>query len=175
MKYVVLLVMLIVLISCGVVPTVYDYDEQQDFSVYKTYGFYPEMSSELNELNQKRLLKVTETIMHTKGLTRSNTPDIYINFKTIMSRTPSRNSIGVGVGSGGRGVNIGIGGSIPIGGPETYLELTIDFVDVERDELVWQAIVEKRFYPNASPEAHTSFFQKIIEKSLSKYPPKKRK
>ncbi|WP_109851147.1 DUF4136 domain-containing protein [Aquimarina sp. AU58] len=172
MKHAGLFFFLVLLISCGVTHTIYDYDEQQDFSIYKTYAFYPEMSSGLNDLDQKRLLMVAETVMQSKGFTKSETPDIYMNFKTIINKAPSRNSIGVGVGSGSGGVSIGVGGSIPIGGPETFLELTIDFVDVKKDELVWQAIAEKRFYPNASPDARTNFFQKIIEKSLVKYPPK---
>ncbi|WP_025665897.1 DUF4136 domain-containing protein [Aquimarina megaterium] len=172
MKHAGLFFFLVLLISCGVTHTIYDYDEQQDFSIYKTYAFYPEMNSGLNDLDQKRLLMVTETVMKSKGFTKSETPDIHMNFKAIMNKTPSRNSIGVGVGSGSGGVSIGVGGSIPIGGPETFLELTIDFVDVKKDELVWQAIAERRFYPNASPDVRTNFFQKIIEKSLVKYPPK---
>lgn len=174
MKRMIFLFVLLLLVSCGGTYTIYDYDEQQDFSIYKTYAFYPEMSSELSDLDQKRLLAVTEVAMQSKGFTKSEIPDIYMNFKTIINKTPSRNSIGVGVGSGSGGVSIGVGGSIPIGGPETFLELTIDFVDVKKDELVWQAIAERRFHPNASPDTRTNFFQKIIEKSLIKYPPKKK-
>ncbi len=166
---------MVVLASCGVTNVVHDYDEQQDFSIYKTYDFYPEMESGLNDLDLKRLLEVTEAAMQARGFIRSETPDIYINFKSATAKEPSRNSVGVGVGSGGRGVNIGIGGAIPIGGPQTYLELTTDFVDVKRDELVWQAIAQKQFNPNASPNTKTDFFYRIIEKSLVKYPPKRKK
>ncbi|WP_271782397.1 DUF4136 domain-containing protein [Aquimarina algiphila] len=176
MRLIVFILFIIGLTSCGITNTSYDYDEQQDFLVYKTYAFYPEMNSGLSELDHKRLIQVTEKVMEVMGFVKSETPDIYINFKTTTVKAPSRNSIGVGLGGGGGGgVNIGIGGSIPIGGPETYLELTTDFVDTKRDELVWQAIAEKRFNPNGSPNAHTDFFRRIIEKSLSKYPPKKKK
>ncbi|TPN84021.1 DUF4136 domain-containing protein [Aquimarina algicola] len=174
MKYIGFLFLALMMVSCGSTQTVYDYDEQQDFSVYKTFAFYPEMNSGLSELDQKRLLAVTEEAMNAKGLVFSNTPDIFVNFKTERNKTSSRNSIGVGVGSGGRGVNIGIGGAIPIGGSQTYLKLTMDFVDASKDQLIWQAVSEKQFYPNASPNTRTQFFQRIVAKALAKYPPKRR-
>ncbi len=170
MKQITLLFFLLIVTSCGSTYVVHDYDEQQDFDDYKTYGFFSEMDSGLTELDHKRLLAATEAAMQAIGFMKSETPDIYIDFKTIIKEGPSRNSIGVGLGSGGGGVNIGVGGAIPIGGPQTYLEITTDFVDAKRGQLVWQAIAEKRFFLNASPDNRTSFFQKIIKKSLAKYP-----
>lgn len=171
MNYIRLGVVLLLLASCGTTRVVHDYDEQQDFSVYKTFDFYPEMQSGLNELDQNRLLRVTEQTMVDRGFTKSDNPDIYINFKTTTFKEASQNSIGVGVGTGGNGVGIGVGGSIPIGRPQIFLELTVDFVDVKKDALVWQAIANKRYNPNASPNTKTYFFQAVLEKSFSKYPP----
>ncbi len=162
--------------SCGTVNIVYDYDEQQDFASYQTYAFFPEMNSGLSDIDQKRLLSATEAAMKTKGLIKSETPDIYVNFETVFTKEASNSNLGVGLGGGGgRGVNVGVGGNIPIGGPQTYLELTFDFVDVKKDALVWQAITRKRFYTNSSPEKRTLFFQRLVEKSLAKYPPQKKK
>ncbi|MEW7289296.1 DUF4136 domain-containing protein [Aquimarina sp. 2304DJ70-9] len=174
MKQIVYTLFLVILSSCGSTYVAHDYDEQQDFLVYKTYAFFSEMDSGLSDFDQKRLLAATETALQAQGYTKSETPDIYIDFKTIVKEGSSRNSIGVGVGSGGGGVNIGIGGAIPIGGPQTFLELTTDFVDAKKGQLIWQAIAEKRFYVNASPDGRSNFFQKIIEKSLAKFPPKKK-
>ncbi len=175
MRSITFLILILLFCSCGSTYVVHDYDEEQDFSIYKTYNFYPEMDSGLSELDQKRLLLVTEPLMQTKGFTRSETPEIYINFKSVVTKEASGNTIGVGLGGGGgRGVNIGIGGNVPIGS-NTYLELTIDFVDVNKDELVWQAIAKKQFHPNASPNTKTDVFQKVIKKSLDKYPPEKKK
>ncbi|AXT61589.1 DUF4136 domain-containing protein [Aquimarina sp. AD10] len=174
MKYAFYLFLMLLISSCGITSTVHDYDEQQNFSVYKTYNFFPKMDSGLNELDQKRLLSITEAAMQAKGFTKSETPDIYVNFSSIITKEASNNSIGVGVGSNGGGVGIGIGGAIPIGGPRIFLELTTDFVDVKKDALVWQAVARKQFNPKDSPNAHTHFFQKVIEKSFVKYPPKKK-
>ncbi len=173
MRHLILLFLAFILVSCGGAYVVHDYDEKQDFLEYKTYAFYPEMVSGLSDLDQKRLLMVTENEMKAKGFIKSEAPDIYINFKTSSSEKASTNTIGVGVGSGGGGINIGLGGAIPVGGSQTILELTIDFIDVKKDALVWQAITERRFHPNASPNTRTNFFQQIIKKSMNKYPPKK--
>lgn len=177
MKYATFFLVLL-LVSCGVTNVIHDYDEQQDFSIYKTYNFFPEMQTGLNELDHKRLLRVTDSLLQAKGLVKSDSPDLYINFKTQSRKEASNTNIGVGVGGGsvgrGGGINIGVGGAIPIGGPVTFMEVTTDFVDVQRDELVWQAVAEKRFYPNNAPSVHEQFFQKVLEKSLTKYPPKKK-
>ncbi len=174
MKQIVYTLFLVILSSCGSTYVAHDYDEQQDFLAYKTYAFFSEMDTGLSDFDQKRLLAVTDVALQAQGYVKSETPDIYIGFKTAIKEGPTRNSIGVGVGGGSGGVNIGVGGAIPIGGPQTFLELTTDFVDAKKGQLVWQAIAEKRFFVNASPNARTHFFQKIIEKSLIKFPPKKK-
>ncbi|WP_210199075.1 DUF4136 domain-containing protein [Aquimarina sp. U1-2] len=175
MKQLILVLAVILVCSCGTTNVVYDYDEQQDFSKYKTYAFFPDMNSGLSDIDQKRLISVTEAAMNSKGFTRSDIPDIFLNFETVFSKQASNNNLGVGLGGGGGGgINVGVGGNIPIGGPLTYLELTLDFVDVKNDALVWQAITRKRFYPNATPEKRRMFFQKVIEKALVKYPPQQK-
>ncbi len=175
MRYLFLLLVLTLCFSCGVTSTTHDFDEHTNFSLYKTYNFYPNMDSGLSELNHKRVLEITDAFMQSKGLLKSETPDIYVNFNTATFKHASQNRMGIGIGSGGGGIAIGIGGDIPIGGPVTFLEFTTDVIDTRRNELVWQAIAEKRYNPNDSPNAHTSFFRKIIERSLAKYPPRPNK
>lgn len=173
MKHIVFSFIVIMLTSCKVANTVYDYDEQQDFLIYKTYNFSPELHSGLSDLDHKRLIAATEVAMQNKGFVKSEHPDVYVNFKTVFSETPSRNRVGIGVGGGSRGMSIGVGSSIPIGGPELTLELTLDLIDVKKNELVWQAVTERRFRLNASPDKRTDFFQETIEKVFVKYPPEK--
>lgn len=173
MRHLSFLILLLFLVACGSTNVIYDYDEQQDFGYYKTYNFFPKMHTGLGELDHKRLLQLADSTLQTLGLTKSETPDLYVNFKTALSEQPSNNSLGIGVGTGRRGINIGVGGAIPIGGPVTFMELVTDLVDVRRDELVWQAIAEKRFDSNNSPNAHKAFFQQVIARSFQKYPPSK--
>ena len=174
MKFTLFTIAALFLCSCTTTTAVLDYDEQQDFSIYKSYNYFPEMKTELNELDQKRLVAVADSLMIAKGFTKLEHPDLYINFKTQSHFEASNSSIGVGVGSGG-GVNIGLGGAIPLGGPQKFLKITTDFVDVNRDELVWQVITERRFPENGIPADRESFFEKVVSKSLTHYPPKKKK
>ena len=49
----------------------------------------------------------------------------------------------------------------------------IDFVDENKAGLFWQAVSESSYNPNASPEQREKQMKAIVEKVLSKYPPKK--
>ena len=80
---------------------------------------------------------------------------------------------GLGLGGGGGNVGVGVSGGIPIGKMDTYMELTFDFVDIEKDALVWQAVVESSFDVKADPEKRQKIFDRIVEKALEGYPPKK--
>jgi len=51
----------------------------------------------------------------------------------------------------------------------------MDFVDVSKDELVWQAEVDDVQNSSYTPENRSNFFYVMMEKVLSKYPPKKKK
>jgi hypothetical protein len=83
----------------------------------------------------------------------------------------NRSSIGVGIGGGGIGGGVGVSGGIPIENNTMILEVTIDFIDVTEDSLIWQAVVESKFNANASPEQRRAMFDKIVDKALEGYPP----
>ena len=55
-----------------------------------------------------------------------------------------------------------------------YTHEVIDFVDKKQNErLFWQAVSESNYRDNASPERREAYFDALIEKIFSKYPPKK--
>ena len=51
-------------------------------------------------------------------------------------------------------------------------QITFDFIDVQRDALVWQAVSTSGYKENQTPDAKELKLLKIVEKALSKYPPK---
>src|SRR5690625_7322163 len=91
------------LVSCGAAVAV-DYDSQTDFSQYRSYDFYPDIDSGLNQLDDVRIMRIADSLLQQKGLVRSAQPDIYINFHARESVVRSRNTLGVGVGGSGRNV-----------------------------------------------------------------------
>ena len=69
-------------------------------------------------------------------------------------------AIGIGVGTGGSNGSVGVSGGIPVGTDEIEQHLTFDLVDVKKDELIWQAVLEGRFKEYASPTQKRNYYQK---------------
>jgi hypothetical protein len=159
--------------SCNSPRAVYDYDNQVQFSQYNSYNFYPEMESGLSGLDERRLFSSLENALREKDLVQTGTPQLFLNVKAEEFQEPSRNSLGVGIGGGGGNVGVGMSGGIPLGGPDRYIRLTFDLIDVNNDALVWQAVVDAPFDYNANPEKRQEQFDKIVKKALKAYPPRK--
>ena len=174
MRFLVLLVLSAIIVSCGTAVGV-DYDQQTDFSQYTTYNYYPNLESGLSELDNTRIIKSTDSILQLRGFVLSEDPQLYINFFATEFLSNSNSSIGIGVGGGGGNVSGGVSGGIPIGGKVINQRLTVDFIDVEKDNLIWQAIADGDFKEKASPKKMSSYYYSVMSKILKKYPPKKNK
>lgn len=172
MKYLSVVLITFLFISCGTSVGV-DYDKEIDFSQYKSYNFFPTIDSGLNELDDKRIMQVTDSLLQERGFIKSETPQLYINFFAKERITNSRNTIGIGIGSGGGNVGVGVSGGIPIGGRVIEQVITFDFIDVSNDDLVWQAIAEAELKEKAKPKQKKAHYEEVISKILKKYPPKK--
>ncbi|HSI69583.1 MAG TPA: DUF4136 domain-containing protein [Gillisia sp.] len=166
-------ILLAIVSSCSSPQAVYDYDENRQFTGITSYQIYPDLVTGVNQLDEKRIINILSEELANKGFTTSENPQIYVNFYAAEYETQSRNSVGVGVGGTGRNMGVGVSGGIPLGGPETYLELTFDFIDVEEDSLIWQAVVNSKFDQNASPEKRSKQLRAIVVKALQGYPPKR--
>ncbi|QHI38610.1 hypothetical protein IMCC3317_40040 [Kordia antarctica] len=170
MKYVKMVLIAIVFVSCTAPRVVYDYDKNVNFATYKTYNFFPDIQTGLSELDNKRLFRQTDSILQSRGFVRTATPDFYINIETSAFE-PNRNSggVGVGIGSGGGGISVGL----PIGSNKLNQQLVFDFIDVRKDELFWQAVAEGYYKENATPQEREAYFRMVLLKVLEDYPPKK--
>lgn len=173
MRLIPIIGLLFLIIACGGPRAVYDYDEQANFSAYSSIAIYPEIQTGLSQLDEKRLLTSVEKVMQERNFSASQNPDLYLNIYTEEYQEQNRSSLGVGVGGTGRNVGVGVSGGIPLGGPETFLRLTFDLIDVQKDVLVWQAVVDSKFDFDASPENRQQRFDQIVKEALDAYPPKK--
>ncbi len=171
MKLCALIAGCMLLVSCGATVAL-DYEEQTDWTQYRSYQFYPNIDSGLSELDNKRIAHAVDSVFGPR-YTRSQNPQFLINFHAKEALSNSRNTIGIGLGGGGG--NVGVGGSvgIPIGGPSIEQQITIDFIDAEKDQLIWQAVVDCRLKEKATPEQRDMHYLKAVEKALNKFPPKK--
>lgn len=166
---------LILLASCNATKVSYDYDRQTDFGAYTTYNYFGEMDTGLNGLDEKRLMDALDATLGEKGLLFAEEPDILINIKsTVLSSQPG-NNVGVGLGGGGGNVGGGVSIGIPVGGgPKLARELQIDFVDANKDILIWQALSESPFREGGTPMEKEEKLQMLVAKIFSKYPPANR-
>ena len=169
--------MLLVLLftSCHVVRVQTDYEKETDFSNYSTYNYFSDLETGLSELDEKRLIRILDAAMQSEGVLLSEEPDFLINIESGIYQTPRNNTVGVGVGGTGRNVGGGVSVGIPIGQSNVQREIIFDFVDSQKDMLFWQATSKSGFSENATPVEREKKLQQIVEKVLSKYPPKARK
>ena len=157
-------------VSCGS-TFIADYEKETDFSKYTSYNFYPSIDSGLNELDNKRIINAIDSLLLQKNFVKSDNPQILINFFTKETLTQSRNTLGIGIGSGGGNVGIGVSGGIPIGGNTIEQQFTLDFIDAEKDVLIWQGKAESSYKEKATPQQKENYYFSIIQKLLKKYPP----
>jgi len=164
---------LLVIIGCSSSKIAYDYDSQTDFNQYKTFNFFEDAGKGLNELDIKRVTYEITAALKAKGMQLTENPDMYINILSEERESLNRNTIGVGLGSGGRNVGFGISGGIPIESRKINQQLTIDFVESKYNQLIWQGISNSEIKEKTTPEERRVYYQKLIQKIMSNYPPKK--
>ena len=161
--------------SCHVVRVQTDYDKETNFSNYSTYNYFSDLETGLSELDEKRLINILDAAMQTEGILLSEEPDFLINIQSGIYQTPRNNTVGVGVGGTGRNVGGGVSVGIPIGNANVQREIIFDFVDSQKDMLFWQATTKSSLNENATPVEREKKLKELVEKVLSKYPPKSRK
>ncbi len=172
MKIFPIILIAIFLSSCAPIRVNYDFEKGTDFSKYKTYNYYNDMKTGLSELDTKRFLEALDAKLEVLGITFSETPDFYIDIKSSQFQSTQRNTVGLGLGGGGRNVGGGLSIGIPIGQAEMNRKIIIDFVEENGKGLFWEAISESSFTLNASPQNRHEQLNAVVEKMLSKYPPK---
>lgn len=165
-------ILIFLLSGCATQNVRMDYDRSVDFSQYKSYNFYDNIEwDETNALDQVRILEAIEYELNSKGMTKSDYPDLLIDVKSD-EKMVKRNtgSVGFGSGSSGRRGGFGVSLGIPISSNKLHKNYIIEMVEAKSNHLVWQGIFEKDMSPNVDNAKH---IPKAMNKLLSKYPPKK--
>ncbi len=129
-----------------------DYDHGADFGSYQTYNFVsdagPDSDNYQSFFSQYMVTAITIE-METRGYTKSNDPDLLVNFNAILQDktkvTTSPSAPPMGGYYGYRGGRYGGWGGYGYGTDthvSQYTEGTfnIDLVDARRRQLVWEAV-----------------------------------
>ena len=171
-----ILVCIGILTSCSSVKVVSDYDTKVDFSTYKTFAFYKKGidKASVSDLDKKRIMRAIENELNKKGLVKSTNPDILVSIftKSREKVNVTDNNFGYGFGWG---YNPWFFGSTNLN-INQYTEgtLFIDFIDKNKNELVWQGIgsgAMKMSNIDKKEERINEFVNKII----LAYPPNQKK
>jgi hypothetical protein len=168
------------LTSCASGPQVRaDYDKAADFGRYRTYGFVAQSGTDTSDsksLGTQWLQNAAAREMENRGYTRSDTPDLVINFKGKLEEKTDIESVpGPYYGSawGYRGLyGAPYGGW---GGAQTYVSrytvgtLVIDVVDREKREVVFQGTTEG-IVTEKMQENREQTISQAVAQIFSKYP-----
>ncbi len=157
--------------ACAPIYVTHDYEKTVDFNNYKSYNYYADIETGMSQLDDKRLFKALDDALQNRGYTLSESPDFFIDIKTSEFQQARGNTVGVGVGSAGRNGGGGISIGLPIGQSQLGRQIVFEFVDEDGIGLIWQAVSESDYRPNATPEKRETQFIAIVEKVLKKFPP----
>lgn len=171
MKFLYLLIITVVLTSCGASVAV-DYDKNTDFTKFKTFQFYKAERTQLNELDINRVEAAIDSVLVSKSWQRTDYNQFYVSFFAEDLGAAQRNTIGIGLGSGGRGVSVGGGVGIPIGARKYTQRLTIQIHEATQGQpLVWEGSLGQDIKEDADPDEKEAHFKGLVSKILSKFPP----
>jgi len=162
----------------------YNFDQQADFSKYKTYKWVTVKGADPlpNELVAKQIADAIDRQLATKGLakTDSDTADMYVAYQVAVNQekqmTTFDTGYGMGPGWGGRYYGGYYGGGTSTSTTSTIHigTIAIDMYDRTSKQLVWRGMASKQLKPNDKPEKRQKNLDKAMEKLLKNYPPKKK-
>ena len=167
--------------GCASDPIRSDYDPTADFSQYKTYNFYvnagPENTNYQSFFSTYMVTAITRE-MESRGYTKSNDPDLLVNFNAILQeKTKVTTSPAPMTGGGYYGYR---GGFYDPWGGYGYAEQThvsqytegtfnIDLVDAREKKLVWEAVGTGKISQKMLEELEERVYAGV-PKFFAKYP-----
>ena len=167
--------------GCAGDPIRSDYDPTADFSQYNTYNFFadagPEDTNYQSFFSQYMVAAITRE-MEMRGYTKSNDPDLLVNFNAILQeKTDVRTTPAPSYGGGYYGYRGGF--YDPWGGygygTETHVSqytegtFNIDLVDARKKKLVWEAVGSGRISQKMLEELEERV-NAGVPKFFAKYP-----
>ncbi len=170
---------LLLFVSCSSISVYSDYDKEADFSEFKTYAFYKKGIDrvEISDLDKRRILRVIERELQSKGMVPSEDPDVLVNIFT-----KSRERIDVytnnyngwypwyyGYGYGWYGPGMGWGYTNVSSSTEGTL--FIDLIDARKKELAWQGIGTGILSYSKSVEKKEAKINDFVTQIMMAYPP----
>lgn len=170
------------LAACSTGASIYsDFDPSTDFASYKTWNFFDDAGPDYEgyeSLFTKYMLEAITIEMDKRGYTKSDNPDLLVNFnamvqdKTKVTQTTAMPPMGGYYGY--RGGYYGAWGGYGYG-TETHVSqyeegtFNIDIVDAAKQQLVWEAVGVGKVTDKARDNLRQTVMQGV-PKFFEKYP-----
>lgn len=163
--------------SCSSVKVASDYDDNADFSGYKTYGFFKDGidKADISDLDKKRIMRAIEAEFAKKGYAKSEKPNLLVNIFTKSRKDVNVNQMYNGWGWGygwGYGWGPGWGWNNTYVSTSTEGTLYIDLIDANKKELVWQGVGTGVLTMDRNEKQQR--INEFVAKILAQFPPEKK-
>ncbi|MEQ3656706.1 MAG: DUF4136 domain-containing protein [Dokdonia sp.] len=172
MRYLLILLISCCCFGCRSVYVSHDNNDSFDFDSVYTYNYDFGQDRDFSELDKRRFIKYSDSLLALRGLSKSETPDLWLQTNTNIFTSDSPTQLGVGVGSAGGNLGVSVGGGIPVGRQQQEWELTLVIIDAKSNTIVWEAYTESSRSLQSTPEKRAAHMEKVVAKLYSKYPPK---
>lgn len=163
------ILLLFIIVSCCTVRVYSDFEKTTNFEPYKTYAFNKTGIDKvtISDLDKKRILRAIDTQMQMKGFTKSENPQLVINFFTKDKERVDAFNNQVGFGWG---FNPWMwSGNMNMIYTHTEGTLFIDFIDKTKNELIWQG--EGIGYLPQNGDKKEERINEFVTKILAQFPP----
>ena len=179
-RFFVLSIVTLLLAASSVAQDVrYNFDNNVDFSKFKTYKWVPiKDAAKVSDLVDKQIKDAVDAELATKGLTKVEGDDanLYIGYQPAVGQEKQFTSYSTGYGYGpgwGGGWYGGMGTTTTSGSTSTIYkgQLDLDMYDSAGHAIVWRGVVSKTIDPKAKPEKQQKNLAKAVKKLLKNYPP----
>lgn len=171
MKFSVLAMFILVLVSCSSVRVATDYDREANFNAYDSFAFYkPGIDkAEISDLDKKRILRAIETELEAKGMNKSENPNLLVSIFTKTSENVNiyQNPYTYGYGWGWNPWYWGAGYNTV--SRTTEGTLYVDLIDASTMQLVWQGMGTGAL--SLDIEYKEGQIQEIVKEIMAEYPP----
>jgi hypothetical protein len=157
----------------------YNFDQDADFSKYKTYRWeqHPD-SRQMDQLTLKQLGEAFDAELARKGLQKSTSgsSDLVIVYQLAVGQEKQITSFdsGFGTGPGYRRGWYGGGSTMTTSTTSTINigSVALDMYDAAKKQLVWRGTATKTLDDGAKADKRQKNMSKAAEKMLKNYPPK---
>jgi hypothetical protein len=174
---VVITVVIVFFINCSSYTVRFDYDQEQDFSMFKSFDFYPipkEIGADSNPMVVNRIKEAVIRELEPKGFSQADTdPDLFIAIHTESKDKFNITHWGYHYAPYDyywRGYGYWYGGGIDVH-PYEEGTLILDFVRADEEEMIWRGEASRALPSRSTPEEVDRLVNQAVARILENFPP----